>query len=78
MAEQLAQRFGVTATFVDTEHEDALVVNTDALRAQLPPESGVDAPMPLETLIAWTADWVARGGRLLGKPTKFDVRSGTY
>jgi nucleoside-diphosphate-sugar epimerase len=78
IAEQLAHALGVTPTFVDHEQDDALVVNTDALHEQLPPESGVDAPLPLTTLIAWTAEWVARGGRVLGKPTKFDVRSGTY
>ena len=78
IAEQLAQHLGTTVTFVDTEHEDALVVNTETLHAMLPPESGADTPLPLDTLVAWTAAWVARGGRVLGKPTKFDVRSGTY
>src|SRR5450631_2657791 len=29
-------------------------------------------------LIAWTADWVARSMPSLGKPTKYEVRSGRY
>lgn len=29
-------------------------------------------------LIEWTADWVARGGVTLGKPTHFDSRDGLF
>jgi hypothetical protein len=32
----------------------------------------------LETLIDWTADWVARGLPSLGKDTHYDVRDGNY
>jgi nucleoside-diphosphate-sugar epimerase len=31
-----------------------------------------------DTLIAWTADWVRRGGESLGKPTHFESRDGTF
>ena len=34
--------------------------------------------VPLERMLDWVADWVARGGQSLGKPTKFEVRSGVY
>ncbi|GIX09442.1 MAG: epimerase [Elioraea sp.] len=34
--------------------------------------------VPLATMIDWTADWVARGGRSLGKPTHYEVRDGTF
>jgi hypothetical protein len=78
MAEGLAARLGVVARFDGHEAADALVVHTGALDAALPPESGDDAPLPLETLLDWTAAWVQDGGRILGKPTKFDVRSGAY
>ena len=37
----------------------------DALQAALP-----HAPLPLDTLLAWAATWVRRGGRLLAKPTQ--------
>ena len=30
------------------------------------------------TLIAWVAEWVARGGRRLAKPTGFEVRDGRF
>jgi hypothetical protein len=29
-------------------------------------------------LIAWTADWVARGGSSLDKPTHFESRDGRF
>ncbi|MDB5305319.1 MAG: epimerase, partial [Phycisphaerales bacterium] len=29
-------------------------------------------------LIAWTADWVKRGGDTLGKPTHFETRDGKF
>jgi len=32
----------------------------------------------LETLVRWTADWLQRGGRTLGKPTKFQSRDGRF
>ena len=78
LAEALATRLGVTARFEGAEADDALVVHTGALDAALPAESHDDAPLPLDTLLDWTAAWVSSGGRLLGKPTKFDVRSGAY
>jgi len=31
-----------------------------------------------ETMIRWTADWVARGGESLGKPTHFETTDGKY
>jgi nucleoside-diphosphate-sugar epimerase len=34
--------------------------------------------VPLDQMIRWAADWVARGGTSLGKPTQYDVRDGKY
>lgn len=34
--------------------------------------------VPLETMLRWTAHWIAAGGRTLGKPTKFQVRDGRF
>lgn len=78
MAEQLATLLEVPAAFDGVESADALLVNTEALDTALPPESGADAPLPFDTLLAWSAAWLQQGGRLLGKPTRFDVRGGTY
>ena len=32
----------------------------------------------IETMLDWTADWVARDMASLGKATKFEVRDGRY
>jgi hypothetical protein len=37
-----------------------------------------DPLLPLDTLLDWTAEWVASGGRLLGKPTSFERRDGRF
>jgi hypothetical protein len=29
-------------------------------------------------MLAWTADWVSRGGAHLGKPTHFEARDGKF
>lgn len=34
--------------------------------------------VPLDVLLRWTASWVRRGGRALGKPTRFQARDGRY
>ena len=34
--------------------------------------------VPLDDMVAWTANWVGRGGRGLGKPTHFESRSGDF
>jgi nucleoside-diphosphate-sugar epimerase len=45
-------------------------------------KSGADllgAPrMDIDTLIEWTADWIARGGEDLGKPTHYEVVDGKF
>jgi len=78
MAQRVAGHLDAPVSFDGTEAADALLVNTDALHAALPPETGADAPLPLDTLLAWSARWMRQGGRLLGKPTRFDARGGTY
>jgi nucleoside-diphosphate-sugar epimerase len=34
--------------------------------------------VPLDALIRWTAEWLTKGGRTLGKPTKFQARDGKF
>lgn len=34
--------------------------------------------VPISQVIKWTADWIARDGKTLGKPTRFEVRDGKY
>ena len=56
-----------------TEAPDALLADTTRMRATLGEPAVSDA-----TLIAWVAAWVRQGGRLLAKPTRFEVRDGKF
>ncbi len=73
IAERVAHHAGLTATFVDHESPDALLANTTRLSTLLP-----HTPLPLDTLCAWAVAWIRGHGRLLNKPTSFEVRDGRY
>lgn len=67
------QRFGRAPEFEGREAADALL--SDASRALAlfgPPRIG------LATLMEWVASWIERGGRLLERPTRFEVRDGGF
>jgi nucleoside-diphosphate-sugar epimerase len=74
---EIAQRFGTrlgrTPRFAGQERPDALLSNTDRMRAHFAaPEVSV------ETMMDWVAGWIARGAPMLDKPTHFEERSGTF
>ena len=73
IAETLAGMMGTTARFADVEHGDALLSNASRGHDLLGKPT-VDAAR----LLAWTADWVRRGGASLGKPTHFESRAGRF
>ncbi len=73
LAEELGRRLGKAPRLAGVEAPTAWHVDTSAARALL------GAPrVPLEAMLDWTADWVARGGTSLGKETHFEVRDGKY
>ncbi len=73
IAECVAQHAGVTPRFTGEPGTDALIGNVDALHQRLPHH-----PLPLDTLCAWVVAWLRSGGRVLAKPTKFEVRDGRF
>jgi len=73
IAERIAHHAGTTAHLTGTVLPDALIGNVDALMQRLP-----YTPMRLDTLCAWVVSWIRGGGRLLAKPTKFEVRDGRF
>jgi nucleoside-diphosphate-sugar epimerase len=73
VATRLGELLTKPARFVGSESETAFIGNTSKLRALLG-----DPPTPLDAMLRWTADWVKRGGRSLGRPTHFEVRDGRY
>lgn len=73
LAAAFGERLGRTPVLTGEESTTAWLVNTsEQTRLFGYPE------VPLAKLVDWTADWVARGGASLGKPTHFEVRDGTY
>jgi nucleoside-diphosphate-sugar epimerase len=73
VAERLGQLLNRPARFTGQEPKTALLSNARRGLALLgPPRVSADE------LIAWVADWVARGGRLLNKPTQFESRDGRF
>jgi nucleoside-diphosphate-sugar epimerase len=70
---ELARLLGVDVSFTGREAQDAVLSNGACGRALLGAPR-VDAAR----LLAWTADWIQRGGDLLGKPTHFESRTGRF
>jgi nucleoside-diphosphate-sugar epimerase len=73
LAIKLGARLGVPAKIVGNEAPTALLSDaSEAARLFGPPRVNI------ETMIDWVADWVANDGPSLGKPTRFEVRDGTF
>jgi nucleoside-diphosphate-sugar epimerase len=73
LAAELGARLAVPVRFVGSEAPDALL-SDGALGWSLLGEPRVG----LGQMLAWTADWVARGGASLGRPTHFESRDGRF
>lgn len=73
LAERLGELCGRSPIFTGKEAPSALLSN--AARAH----QIFGAPsVSLDQIIGWTVDWVAAGGPTLNKPTRFEVRDGTF
>jgi len=73
VAEKFGELLGRPVALTGSEAGSALLGNPARLCMAL----GAPA-MPLETVMRWIAGWLLRKGRLLGKPTHFEVRDGRY
>ena len=73
LAEAFGRHFGKAPVFTGKESGTAWLVNSDQAHRLF----GLPS-VPLETMIAWQADWIVRGGASLGKDTHFDARDGKY
>ncbi len=73
LAQALAERMDRTVEVVGEEAPTALLSDVSRMVETL----GVPET-PIETVLDWTAAWVAGCGRTLGKPTRFEVRDGHY
>jgi nucleoside-diphosphate-sugar epimerase len=69
----LGERLGIAPILTGAEAPTAwLVDSSEAYRLFGP------AKVSLGTMLDWTADWVARGGKSLNKPTHYEARDGKY
>ncbi|MCU0805800.1 MAG: NAD-dependent epimerase/dehydratase family protein [Burkholderiales bacterium] len=73
LAIAFGRRFGIEPNFAGREADTAWLVNTEEAQRLFGPPA-----VPLDTLIDWTADWVASGKASLGKDTHYEVRDGNY
>jgi nucleoside-diphosphate-sugar epimerase len=73
LATAFGRQFNKQPQFVNSEAETTWLVNTaQAMRLFGYPQ------VPLQRMIDWTADWLARGLPGLDKPTHYDTRDGKF
>jgi nucleoside-diphosphate-sugar epimerase len=73
LATWFGKRFGKLPRFAGSERSDALLSNTSRLSSSFAP-----ATVTVDEMRTRVADWVERGGSLLGKPTSFETRDGRF
>ena len=73
LAEQFGDRLGKSPQIIGEEAETAWLINTEQSQALFG-----ESLVPMDKVIDWVADWVARGQVNLGKPTHFEARDGAY
>jgi nucleoside-diphosphate-sugar epimerase len=73
LAEEFGRRLQRTPRLTGLEAPTGWLSNASRMVAEFGPPR-----VPLERMIDWTADWVARGQVSHGKPTHYDVRDGRF
>jgi len=73
LAAEFGKLFGKEPKFAGKEASDGWLVNTMKARALLGEPS-----VSLERMIGWTADWISRDQKSLGKETHYDTRDGSF
>jgi hypothetical protein len=73
LADKLAVKLRKSPVFVSAPAPTALLNNAALCHRMFGP-----ATVSVDQMIDWIADWITEGGRLLGKPTKFQVRDGRF
>jgi nucleoside-diphosphate-sugar epimerase len=73
LCQQLGELLGKSPLFAGHEASDALLSNSQLSKRLFGPPR-----VSSQQLCRWTADWLKRGGSVLGKPTKFQVRDGKF
>lgn len=72
-AQELGRLLNREPRFVGQEASEALLSSTARAQELFGPPA-----VSTTTLIDWVADWISRGGRMLGKATHYEERGGRY
>jgi dTDP-4-dehydrorhamnose reductase len=73
LATRLGQHLDRAPVFHGEEAGDALLSNIEKMASLFAPPS-----VPVDTMLAWVAEWVRGGRPLLGRPTHFEERRGKF
>ncbi|MDG1898073.1 MAG: NAD(P)-dependent oxidoreductase [Fuerstiella sp.] len=73
IANMFGDRFGCTPIIEGSEQPTAWLSNAAKAHALFG-----QPRISLTQMVQWVADWLDQGGETLGKPTHFEVRSGSY
>ncbi|MFV2035475.1 MAG: NAD-dependent epimerase/dehydratase family protein [Halocynthiibacter sp.] len=73
LANRFGRIFGIEPKFEGEEADRCPIVNCDKANGLLG-----NPVVSIDPMIAWVAEWVKSGKRTLGKPCKFQVRSGNF
>jgi len=73
LAETFGRLFGKPVQFTGSDSGRAYLSDASQAMARFGPPR-----VPVERVVRWTADWLRRGGRTLGKPTHFEVQDGRF
>jgi nucleoside-diphosphate-sugar epimerase len=73
LANRFGEAFGKEPTFANEEAETCLLVNCDKANGLFG-----NPVVSIDPMIRWVAEWVKSGKPTLGKPSKFEVRSGEF
>ena len=73
LAHEFAARLGRAAIIVGAEAPTAWLANTQSAQRLFGPPA-----VPIDMMLDWVADWVARDMPSLGKPTGYGKRDGAF
>ena len=73
VAQEFGKLFGVEVKLVGEEAQTALLNNSNKAHKLFG-----HPKVPVSLLTKWIAEWMKEEGKLLGKPTHFEVRDGKY
>lgn len=73
IAEAFGERFSREPVFEGVESDNCLAINCDRAAGEMG-----NPLVPIDPMVRWVADWVENDRGSYGKPSKFEIRTGTF